>query len=168
MEDKLKDDNLGLNSECNNPIYAELNEFGFESTYNYDYAHHLVSRISLRILNSLTNKSEGLNVIIAELFEIFFTKRPYMMIHKFIKPYVDFCIKQKKFKQHANITKSYPTIDALYTLMGVYQKFDEANLPENIESNMHKNYSYYMNYDIDFYCYYLAEKQKVSSLNQTL
>ena len=164
LEDKLKDDNIGLNSECNNPIYAELNEFGFESTYNYDYAHHLVSRISLRILNSLTNKSEGLNVIIAELFEIFFTKRPYMMIHKFIKPYVDFCIKQKKFKQHANITKSYPTIDALYALMGIYQKFDEANLPENIESNMHKNYSYYMNYDIDFYCYYLAEKQKMDEL----
>ena len=166
FEEKKNVDDLGFNLENNNmnTVYNELVEFGVDLNNTYDYAHHLVSQISLKILNSMINKNENLNVIISELFEIFFVKRPYMMIHKFIKPYVDFCIKQKKIKQTVNAVKSYPTIDALYNLVGIYQKYDDSNLPQNIESNMYKNYSYYMNYDIDFYCYYLAEKQKMDDM----
>ena len=150
--------------------YADIKEFEMDESDNYDHEHHLVSKLSSRILNSLTNKSENLNIIIIELFEIFFIKRPYMMIHKFIKPYVDFCQKQSMLtaspitQQNIN-KKKYPIITSLYELLNIYMKYNSESFTTHVESNMYKNYSYYINYDIDFYCYYIAERERMEELD---
>ena len=47
----------------------------------------------------------------------------------------------------------------------MYEKYDKSNLIENIDTNMLKNYNYYMSYDIDFYGYYLKEKDIQQDLN---
>jgi hypothetical protein len=134
-------------------------------TANYNHKNHKVQNISYLILNNLEKTNDNINIITYELFEIFFNKRPYLMIRKFIKPYCDFIIKKlyQNNKRNFNLEK-YPKVIKFYELLDYYKKINIVNnetLIENIESSMYKNYDFYMNNDIDFYSYYFNEKQNV-------
>ena len=144
----------------------QIENIDFESNEDFDYQHHKSNKISYLLLNNLTKNFESINIITYELFEMFFEKRPYLMVKKFIKPYVEFCLKfipDKSKYLYGN--KNYPQIQSIENFLKIYEKFDKSNLIENIDSNMLKNYSYYMSYDIDFYMYYLKEKEAQENLN---
>ncbi len=134
-------------------------------TANYEHKNHKVSILSYLILNNLEKSKDNINIITYELFEIFFNKRPYLMVRKFIKPYSDFIIKKVYQNNKKNFSlEKYPKINKFYELLEYYKKFNFINndtMTENIESSMHKNYDFYMNNDIDFYSYYFNEKQNV-------
>ncbi len=144
----------------------EFENIEFQLNEDFDYQHHKSNKISYLLLNNLTKNFESINIITYELFEMFFEKRPYLMVKKFIKPYVEFCLKFIPDKsKYLYSNKNYPQTQSIEKFLKIYEKFDKSNLVENIDSNMLKNYSYYMSYDIDFYMYYLKEKEAQENLN---
>ncbi len=144
----------------------EFENIEFQLNEDFDYQHHKSNKISYLLLNNLTKNFESINIITYELFEMFFEKRPYLMVKKFIKPYVEFCLKFIPDKsKYLYGTKNYPQTQSIENFLKIYEQFDKSNLVENIDSNMLKNYSYYMSYDIDFYMYYLKEKEAQENLN---
>ena len=163
-EDEMND-LINKDKKIKNEI-NQIENIDFESNEDFDYQHHKSNKISYLLLNNLTKNFESINIITYELFEMFFEKRPYLMVKKFIKPYVEFCLKfipDKSKYLYGN--KIYPQIQSIENFLKIYEKFDKSNLIENIDSNMLKNYSYYMSYDIDFYMYYLKEKEAQENLN---
>ena len=133
----------------------EFENIEFQLNEDFDYQHHKSNKISYLLLNNLTKNFESINIITYELFEMFFEKRPYLMVKKFIKPYVEFCLKFIPDKsKYLYGTKNYPQTQSIENFLKIYEQFDKSNLVENIDSNMLKNYSYYMSYDIDFYMYF--------------
>ena len=163
-EDEMND-LINKDKKIKNEI-NQIENIDFELNEDFDYQHHKSNKISYLLLNNLTKNFESINIITYELFEMFFEKRPYLMVKKFIKPYVEFCLKfipDKSKYLYGN--KNYPQIQSIENFLKIYEKFDKSNLIENIDSNMLKNYSYYMSYDIDFYMYYLKEKEAQENLN---
>ena len=135
-------------------------------TFDFDYSAHQPSGIALKILNNLSQSVEHANVVIFELFEILFEKRPYLMIKKFVKPYVDFVLKKTIIKSKINFqNKSYPITMQLIKLLGFYKNFDTTNMIDNVEYSMFKNFAYYINYDIDFYSYYQKNEDDLINNN---
>ena len=132
-----------------------------DKTAEFDYANHKASELSLRIFNNMTQKREHANVVTFKLFEILFEKRPYLMIKKFVKPYTDFVIKKASDKTKYNSGKSYPITLQLIELLNFYQKYDTTDMINNVECSMFKNFSYYINYDIDFYMYYTKHEDEL-------
>ena len=132
---------------------------------DFNYSNHKSSQLCYKILNNLTKSEESINIITYELFDMFFEKRPYLMVKKFIKPYVDFCLKHIPDKSKYLGNKSFPQTQSIEKFLKIYEKYDKSNLIENIDTNMLKNYNYYMSYDIDFYGYYLKEKDIQQDLN---
>jgi hypothetical protein len=132
---------------------------------DFNYSNHKSSQLSYKILTNLTKSEESINIITYELFDMFFEKRPYLMVKKFIKPYVDFCLKYIPDKSKYLGNKSFPQTQSIEKFLKIYEKYDKSNLIENIDTNMLKNYNYYMSYDIDFYGYYLKEKDIQQDLN---
>ena len=138
-----------------------------DKTVEFDYANHKPSEITVRIFNSMKQKREHENVVMYKLFEILFEKRPYLMIKKFVKPYTDFVIKRTKDKiKYTSGNKSYPITLQLIELLNFYQKYDTFNMVNNAEASMFKNFSYYINYDIDFYTYYSKTEDERLMNNQ--
>ena len=138
----------------------------------YNYSKHKASKLSLLILNSILNEKNHLNIVVFELFEIFFTKRPFVMMKQFVEPYTSFCLKEKeKSKKYINIRKNYPQLKPLYEVLNNYPEIeDPQNLEKNIEANMFKNYSFYINYELNFYHYYEQiqnyKKKENKSINE--
>ena len=147
----------------------KIDDLFVDQTVEFDYANHKASEISLRIFNNMKQKREHANVVIYKLFEIFFEKRPYLMIKKFIKPYTDFVIKRTKDKsKYISGNKSYPITLQLLELLNFYQKYDKTDMTNNVEASMFKNFAYYINYDIDFYTYYSkAEDERLLDQGQS-
>ena len=163
-EDEMND-LINKDKKIKNEI-NQIENIDFESNEDFDYQHHKSNKISYLLLNNLTKNFESINIITYELFEMFFEKRPYLMVKKFIKPYVEFCLKFIPDKsKYLYGTKNYPQTQSIENFLKIYEQFDKSNLVENIDSNMLKNYSYYMSYDIDFYMYYLKEKEAQENLN---
>ena len=143
-------------------------------TEDYIYRKHNYNDIFYTIMNNLTQSKEYINIITYELFEILFEVRPYLMIKKFVKPYVDFAIKQYKitnFKYKINSInkyKSYPITIQLIKLIDYYSQFDTRNIIDNFESSAYKNFAFYANHDIDFYLNFLSQKkEEEEKLNST-
>ena len=147
-------------------------------TENYIYRKHRDNDIFYLIMNNLIQTKEYINIITYELFEILFEIRPYLMIKKFIKPYVNFIFKQIKLNnmkykiKSINKYKSYPITIQLIKLFNYYKQFDTKNILHNFQSSAYKNFSFYINYDIDFYLNYLSQKKEEEEndklLNRTL
>jgi hypothetical protein len=150
----------------NNKIESEKEIIEYISmTDNYIYKKHKDNDIFFLIMNYLTQNKEYINVIIYELFEILFQKKPYTMIQKFVKPYVDFVIRQRKSNKYKNNNylnkdKSYPITIQLIKLIDYYKQFDTNDMLHNFESSAFKNFAFYKNYDIDFYINYLNNKKE--------
>ena len=152
----------GNKNDCEN----DITEYSL-MTENYIYKNHKDNDIFYIIMNYLTHNKEYINVIIYELFEILFEMKPYIMIQKFVKPYADFVIKQRKSNNikyknnnYINKDKSYPITIQLIKLIDYYKQFDTSDMLHNFESSAFKNFAFYKNYDIDFYINYLNNKKE--------
>ena len=144
----------------------DINEY-ISMTEDYIYRKHKDNDIFYLIMNNLTQTKEHINVIIYELFEILFEMRPYLMIKKFIKPYVLYALKQLKFNNikykniyYLNRYKSYPITIQFIKLINFYKQFNTNDMLNNFESSASKNFAFYSNYDIDFYLNYLNKKKE--------
>ena len=124
---------------------------------DFNYSNHKSSQLSYKILTNLTKSEESINIITYELFDMFFEKRPYLMVKKFIKPYVDFCLKHIPDKSKYLGNKFFPQTQSIEKFLKIYEKFDKSDLVKNIDTNILKNYNYYMSYNINFYSYYEKE-----------
>lgn len=135
-------------------------------TEDYIYKKHKDNDIFYIIMNNLIQTKEYINVITYELFEILFEIKPYIMIKKFVKPYADFVLKQRKISNkyknnnYINKEKSYPITLQLIKLIDYYKQFDTSDMIHNLESSAFKNFAFYINYDIDFYINYLNNKKE--------
>ena len=132
---------------------------------DFNYTKHKSREICYKILNNMKNNYESINIITYELFELFFQKRPYLMVKKFIKPYVDFCLKHIPDKSKYLGNKSFPQTQSIEKFLKIYEKFDKSDLVKNIDTNILKNYNYYMSYNINFYSYYEKEKERKTNEN---
>ena len=146
-------DNKGNKIEENKK--EKTDDLFVDQTVDIDYSKHKPNEICIRIFNSMRQKREHANVVIYKLFEILIEKRPYQMLKKFIIPYTDFVVNRMKDKsKYISGNKSYPITLQLLELINFYQKYDKTDMTDNVEASMFKNFSYYINYDIDFYRYY--------------
>ena len=158
---KYKNKKIKKSSDCENDII----EFS-SMTEDYIYLKHKYKEIFYIIMNNLTQSKEYINIITYELFEILFELRPYLMIKKFVKPYVDFSLNQLKYiniKYKNNSIykyKSYPITIQLFKLINYYNQFNSKEMLSNFESSAYKNFAFYINYDIDFYVHYLNKKKE--------
>ena len=132
---------------------------------DFNYSNHKSSQLSYKILTNLTKSEESINIITYELFDMFFEKRPYLMVKKFIKPYVDFCLKYIPDKSKYLGNKFFPQTQSIEKFLKIYEKFDKSDLVKNIDTNILKNYNYYMSYNINFYSYYEKEKEQKTNEN---
>ena len=158
---KSLEDNIDKNKKDKKKEKIKTEDLFIDKTAEFDYANHKASELSLRIFNNMTQKREHANVVTFKLFEILFEKRPYLMIKKFVKPYTDFVIKKASDKTKYNSGKSYPITLQLIELLNFYQKYDTTDMINNVECSMFKNFSYYINYDIDFYMYYTKHEDEL-------
>ena len=158
----LLDDN---NNDNNNS--SDINQ-----TINLDedpiYTNYLLSdykpeKIKNILLFNMHKKTDFINVIIFEIFNIFFQKKPYLMVKNFIKPYTDYVINKSNNKAKfilSNCT-TYSMSNKLVELLNKISVYDiNYNLENNVECSLFKNLCFYINYDIDFYEYYLNNKKK--------
>ncbi len=158
---KSLEDDIDKNKKDKKKEKIKTEDLFIDKTAEFDYANHKASELSLRIFNNMTQKREHANVVTFKLFEILFEKRPYLMIKKFVKPYTDFVIKKASDKTKYNSGKSYPITLQLIELLNFYQKYDTTDMINNVECSMFKNFSYYINYDIDFYMYYTKHEDEL-------
>ena len=130
---------------------------------NYLLSNYNPNKVKSLILNNLHKKNECINIVIFEIFNIFFQKKPYLMVRHFVKPYTDYVINKSnnKTKFILGNSTSYPMSNQLMILLNKFNIYEtEFNMANNIECSMFKNLCYYINYDIDFYNYYLNNKKK--------
>ena len=78
----------------------------------------------------------------------------------FVSPYTDYVIKKSnnKAKFIFGTNTSYPLSNHLLSLLEKY--LNNSSIVNNIECLLFKNLRFYINQDIDFYKYYLKNKQK--------
>jgi hypothetical protein len=130
---------------------------------DYDYQKHENISIGLSILNNLHSNKEKINIVIITLFEAFFEKCPYMTIHKVILPFTETCLKQMENTEYLlQNEKTYPNVDCFFSLLSKindYKKFQFSEISSNLDNNLYRSYSHYINNDIDFYYYYLNQRE---------
>ena len=160
---------LLYNSKNNQIIINNFFVFLFDSSKKNDESEEIydkIKKIKIILLKNISNNIENINIIIYELFCFYFEQKPYLMIKKYIKPYTDYVVKNtnNKTKYILGDKTSYPISNQIMNLLSVYSKYHDINLAKNINCSMFRNFSYYITRDIDFYNYYLNEKQKKDTL----
>ena len=160
------DNNLDLNSniENSNENNDEKNSIKEDIIYlNYLESNYEPEKIKNILLFNIHKKIDYLNIVIYELYNILFQKKPYLMIKQFVKPYTDLVISKSnnKTKFILETETSYPMSSQLMDLLNKINSYEiYSNMENNIESSLFKNLCFYINFDIDFYNYYLNNKKK--------
>ena len=161
IDNNLENNSLNNKNDLSQSISNSINE---DSIYiNYLLSNYKPDKMKSILLNNLHKKNDCINIIIYELFDIFFQKKPYAMIRYFVKPYTDYVINKSnnKTKFILGNNTNYPISDKLLELLNIINSYEaNNNLEKNIECSLFKNLSYYINFDIDFYEYYLNNKKK--------
>ena len=161
--DAKNDSNIQSN---NNTQINEINEISekFEEN-NIFYKSYLLNEyapsiIRNKILKNIHRTKEYINIIIYELFNIIFQEKPFLSMKNFVSPYTDYVIKKSnnKAKFIFGTNTSYPLSNHLLSLLEKY--LNNSSIVNNIECLLFKNLRFYINQDIDFYKYYLKNKQK--------
>ena len=161
--DVKNDSNIQSN---NNTQINEINEISEKSEENIIfYKSYLLneydpSTIRNKILKNIHRTKEYINIIIYELFNIIFQEKPFLSMKNFVSPYTDYVIKKSnnKAKFIFGTNTSYPLSNHLLSLLEKY--LNNSSIVNNIECLLFKNLRFYINQDIDFYKYYLKNKQK--------
>ena len=156
-----------------NIYYSQINENQNENDDDSLYMSSVIieydpGKIRKKILKNMHKKSEYINIIIYQLFNIFFEKKPFLSMKNFIRPYTDFVINKSNNKSKfifANNT-IYPVNKQLINLMEKYEGENKCNnnKEKNIECLLFKNLCYYINNNINFYEYYQNNKKKENLL----
>ena len=158
--------NLDINSniENSNENNDEKNSIKEDTIYlNYLESNYDPEKIKNILLFNMHKKIDYLNIVIYELYNILFQKKPYLMIKQFVKPYTDLVISKSnnKTKFILETETSYPMSSQLMDLLNKINSYEiYSNMENNIESSLFKNLCFYINFDIDFYNYYLNNKKK--------
>ena len=161
------DDKNDSNTQSNNNLQInDNNEISEDSGENNSFYNSYLlneydpSKIRNKILKNIHRTKEYINIIIYELFNIMFKEKPFLSMRNFVRPYTDYVIKKSnnKAKFILGNTTSYPLSNQLLALLEKY--LNDSNIVNNIECLLFKNLSFYINQDIDFYKYYLKNKQK--------
>ena len=150
----------------NNTQINEINEISEKSEENiifyksYLLNEYAPSIIRNKILKNIHRTKEYINIIIYELFNIIFQEKPFLSMKNFVSPYTDYVIKKSnnKAKFIFGTNTSYPLSNHLLSLLEKY--LNNSSIVNNIECLLFKNLRFYINQDIDFYKYYLKNKQK--------
>ena len=161
--DVKNDSNIQSN---NNTQTNEINEISEKSEENnifyksYLLNEYAPSIIRNKILKNIHRTKEYINIIIYELFNIIFQEKPFLSMKNFVRPYTDYVIKKSnnKAKFIFGTNTSYPLSNHLLSLLEKY--LNNSSIVNNIECLLFKNLRFYINQDIDFYKYYLKNKQK--------
>ena len=161
--DVKNDSNIQSN---NNTQINEINEISEKSEENnifyksYLLNEYAPSIIRNKILKNIHRTKEYINIIIYELFNIIFQEKPFLSMKNFVRPYTDYVIKKSnnKAKFIFGTNTSYPLSNHLLSLLEKY--LNNSSIVNNIECLLFKNLRFYINQDIDFYKYYLKNKQK--------
>ena len=161
--DVKNDSNIQSN---NNTQINEINEISEKSEENNNfYKSYLLNEyapsiIRNKILKNIHRTKEYINIIIYELFNIIFQEKPFLSMKNFVSPYTDYVIKKSnnKAKFIFGTNTSYPLSNHLLSLLEKY--LNNSSIVNNIECLLFKNLRFYINQDIDFYKYYLKNKQK--------
>ena len=161
--DVKNDSNIQSN---NNTQINEINEISEKSEENnIFYKSYLLNEydpsiIRNKILKNIHRTKEYINIIIYELFNIIFQEKPFLSMKNFVRPYTDYVIKKSnnKAKFIFGTNTSYPLSNHLLSLLEKY--LNNSSIVNNIECLLFKNLRFYINQDIDFYKYYLKNKQK--------
>ena len=161
--DAKNDSNIQSN---NNTQINEINEISEKSEENnIFYKSYLLNEydpsiIRNKILKNIHRTKEYINIIIYELFNIIFQEKPFLSMKNFVSPYTDYVIKKSnnKAKFIFGTNTSYPLSNHLLSLLEKY--LNNSSIVNNIECLLFKNLRFYINQDIDFYKYYLKNKQK--------
>ena len=160
------ENNLDINSniENSNENNDEKNSIKEDTIYlNYLESNYDPEKIKNILLFNMHKKIDYLNIVIYELYNILFQKKPYLMIKQFVKPYTDLVISKSnnKTKFILETETSYPMSSQLMDLLNKINSYEiYSNMENNIESSLFKNLCFYINFDIDFYNYYLNNKKK--------
>ena len=161
------DDKNDSNTQSNNNLQInDNNEISEDSGENNSFYNSYLlneydpSKIRNKILKNIHRTKEYINIIIYELFNIMFKEKPFLSMKNFVRPYTDYVIKKSnnKAKFILGNTTSYPLSNQLLALLEKY--LNDSNIVNNVECLLFKNLSFYINHDIDFYKYYLKNKQK--------
>ena len=161
------DDKNDSNTQSNNNLQInDNNEISEDSGENNSFYNSYLlneydpSKIRNKILKNIHRTKEYINIIIYELFNIMFKEKPFLSMKNFVRPYTDYVIKKSnnKAKFILDNTTSYPLSNQLLALLEKY--LNDSNIVNNVECLLFKNLSFYINQDIDFYKYYLKNKQK--------
>ena len=159
----FRESKIQFKSKSDSDTNKNDNEENFTQVEDYNYNKHKSNEIAYKVLNNLIQSKEYINIVIYSLFELLFQKRPYAMIKKFVKPYTDYAF--EKYKNNKKWNKTYPIALQFIELLNFYNKFNDKNLLINLQASTYKNFSYYINYDIDFYSYYLYQKRQEEEKN---
>ena len=130
---------------------------------NYLLSGYKPEKIKNILLFNMHKNKDFINIIIYEIFNIFFQKKSNLMIKNFIKPYTDYVINKSnnKTKFILGNNTTYSMSNKLLELLNKISAYDiNYNIENNIECSLFKNLCFYINYDIDFYEYYLNNKKK--------
>ena len=165
-DNEENNDNSGSNIQSNNNSQINDNEISEESSYNnifyidYLLAEYDPNKMRNKILMNIHKTKEHLNIIIYELFNIFFKEKPYLTMQNFVKPYTDLVINKSNNKAKFIFEKNtiYPESNQLWTLLDKY--LNKNNFVNNIECLLFNNISFYKNHDINFYSYYVNNKKR--------
>lgn len=136
------------------------NFFNFKEDYNFKFHNNI--RIGLKIFNNMNNENEKINLVISLLFEKFFEKCPFLMFNRLVFPFADFCLRQiEDPNKFLKVKKTIPDIDVLYNLVKLYDSYKNLGIyfEENIKLISFNTLNYYIKNDIDFYYYYLSQRQ---------
>ena len=116
----------------------------------------------------MNNEDEKINIVILVLTEKLFEKCPFLMFDKLVLPFAEYCVRQiddpnKFFK----VKKVLPDLDMLYNIIKLYDenKILNSYFETNIKFNSYNTLNHYIKNDIDFYYYYLNERQDQENYN---
>ena len=168
-EDNIDNINNKSNMESNNNNTQindnDISEAPEENNMSYNYIDYQLyeydpNKMRNKILKNMHKTQEYINVIIYQIFIIFFKEKPYITMKNFVKPYTDLVINKSnnKAKFILGNMPSYPISTQLMALLEKY--LNKNDIINNIECLLFKNLSFYINQDIDFYEYYVNNKKK--------
>lgn len=165
--------NLRKNISKNvNPSENNENDLFLNLNKDYNYNLHDNIRIGLMMISNLNNNKESINIFLISFYDTFFEKCPYITINKLILPFSEVCLKCLENPEHLlQNKKTYPDMSHFFYLISIYEKknFDISLINDNLEYNINRTYSHYINNDIDFYYYYLnerADQEKFQYINK--
>ena len=147
------------NNNDNKEISEEVSSNDISYTF-YQSSDYNLLIIRNKIMKYIHKTKEHINIIMYELFNIFFKEKPYLTMKNFVKPYTDYVIRKSsnKTKFILGNNLSYPINNELLNLLEKY--LNGKNIVNNIECLLFKNLSFYINQDINFYEYYVNNKKK--------